>query len=248
MAFRIFIHAFRMVFGNFSSALRVSTPMIVVAFLGIFVVPSGDASPLDSPAEQFYSMFSGPFLVWLLAYLVATLWVAVAWHRYCLREEYPGAILPAFRGDRILGYLGWSVLIMLVATLISVLAGTVISAIAAITQSAALAALLWLGWFGVLLWLVQRISLVLPASAVNDAKTLRQSWEATRPISGTIFAVALMFALFSVMLGQAALPFIGVSLGLAGVVNGISQWISTMLGLSILTTIYGICMEGRTIE
>ncbi|MGB3314109.1 MAG: hypothetical protein WBB85_06835 [Albidovulum sp.] len=248
MAFRIFIHAFRMVFGNFGAALRISTPMIVMSLLGAFILMPDETSSTGTPAEQFSNFFTGPLLMWLLAYLVATLWVAVAWHRYCLREEYPGAIVPAFHLDRILGYFGWSILIMLVAILVSLVAGTIIGGLAAITQSAALAGLLWFGWFGVLLWFIQRLSLVLPASAINEGKSLRQSWEATRPISGTILAVALMFALFSALVGQAALPLFGVSLVLGGVINGIAQWISTMLGLSILTTIYGICIEGRTIE
>ena len=248
MAFRIFVHAFRMVFGNFGAAVRISMPMIVVTLLGVLVLPQGGVGDAAAPADQLSSLLSGPFLIWLLAYLVATLWVAVAWHRYCLREEYPGAVLPAFHADRILGYLGWSILIMLVAIVASVVAGLVIGAIAALAQSPVLAGLLWLGWFGMLLWLIQRLSLVLPASAVNESQSLRQSWEATRPLSGTILAVALMFALFSVLLGQAALPFFGVSAVLGGLVNGVAQWISTMLGLSILTTIYGICIEGRTID
>jgi hypothetical protein len=248
MAFRIFLHAFRMVFGNFGAALRVSMPMIVVAVLGALFLRPGEPNPLGTPAEQFYSVFNGPFLLWILAYLVATFWVAVAWHRYCLREEYPGAIVPAFHLDRILGYVGWSILILLVAILVSLVAGTIIGGIAAMAQSPQIAALLWFVWLGVLLWFIQRISLVLPASAVNESKTFRESWDATRPISGTILAVALMFALFSLLLGQAALPFLGVSVILGGVINGVAQWISTMLGLSILTTIYGICIEGRKID
>lgn len=248
MAFRIFVHAFRMVFGNFGAALKISMPMIIVALLGVLVLPQGGAGDAAGPAGQLSGLLTGPFLIWLMTYLVATFWVAVAWHRYCLREEYPGAMMPAFHGDRILGYLGWSILIMLVAIVASIVAGLVIGMIAALAQSAALAALLWLGWFATLLWLIQRISLVLPASAVNESRTFRQSWEATRPISGVILAVALMFALFSVLLGQAALPFFGVSVLLAGLVNGVAQWINTMLGLSILTTIYGICIEGRTID
>lgn len=248
MAFRIIVHAFRMVFGNFGAALRISMPMIVVGILAAIFVTPRQMSDLGTPAEQLQNYVTGPFLISLLAYMIATLWVAVAWHRYCLREEYPGAMMPAFHGDRMLGYLGWSILIMLVAILVSVVAGIVISAVGAITQSHALAALLWLGWFGTLLWFIQRISLVLPASAVNEQKSFRQSWEATRPLSGTILAVALIFALFSVLLGQVALPFYNASFVLGGLISAVTQWISTMLGLSILTTIYGICIEGRTID
>lgn len=248
MAFRILVHAFRMVFGNFGAAIRISMPMIVMAIVGMFVLSPGEMEGPGTPGEQFRDTFSGPAVIWLLVYLVATLWVAVAWHRYCLREEYPGAVMPAFHGDRLLRYLGWTVLIMLVAIVVSMAAGMVIGGIAALSQSGPLAALLWLGWVGVLLWLLQRISLVLPASAVNQGLSFWQSWEATRPMSGTILAVALMFALLSFLLGAAALPFAGVSVLLAGLVNVGAQWVSMMLGLSILTTIYGICVEGRTID
>ena len=247
MAFRIIMHAFRMVFGNFGAALRISMPMIVVGILGILFPAEHQIRQPDTATETLQNVITGPFLIWMLAYMVTTLWVAVAWHRFCLREEYPGAMMPAFHGDRMLGYLGWSILIMLVAILVSILAGIVISAIGAVTQFRALSALLWLGWFGVLLWFIQRISLVLPASAVNERQSFRKSWEATRPISGPILAVSVLFALFSVLMGQVALPFANVSMVLGGVLNGVAQWVSMMLGLSILTTIYGICIEGRTV-
>ena len=61
MAFRIIMHAFRMVFGNFGAALRISMPMIVVGILAAIFVTPRQMSDLGTPAEQLQNYVTGPF-------------------------------------------------------------------------------------------------------------------------------------------------------------------------------------------
>lgn len=244
MTLRIFLHAFRMVFGNFGPAIRISMPVIILTLAGAVLFPF-DMAEAEMHADR---MFNGPFFIWLLLSVIAVYWVAVAWHRFCLIEEYPGALVPAFRGDRMLAYFGWTLLIILIAAAASIPAALLIGLVMAALQAPVIGVALWLVWFAIILWIVQRISMVLPAAALGQAAAIGKSWEATREMSTTIFMVTILLTLFSFVLSLVVAPLFAVSPLVGSVANAGVQWLSMMLGLSILTTFYGICVEGRTIE
>ncbi len=243
MALRILVHAFRMVFGNLGPAIRISLPVIVVGLVGALIAPS-ELDTLDVNPARF---FSGPFLIWLLAYAVTIPWVAVGWHRYCLKEEYPGALMPAFHGKPVLAYVGWSVLLVVLSMVISVPVMMVLGGLMNAMQASSLG-LFWFVWVAVLLWIVQRLSMVLPAAALDESASFKASWEATRPLSGTIFVVMLLFTMLSFAAGWVTVRIFMMSPVLGTIADTAVQWLSMMLGLSLLTTFYGICVEGRTVE
>ncbi len=95
-------------------------------------------------------------------------------------------------------------------------------------------------------WLSIRLGLVLPAVAVGKQMTFRESWTATAALSFAILTAILILVVLNVVVsGVLGLLFRGsVVFGILDLVVG---WVSVMVGLSILTTIYGHAVEGRPI-
>jgi len=90
-----------------------------------------------------------------------------------------------------------------------------------------------------------RWSLVLPGTAVGKPTGVGESWRQTAPLSGTIVGTSVLLMAINLLVGFVALPFgaspIGTLLSLAG------NWFTLMVGLSVLTTLYGHIVEGRTL-
>ena len=141
MALHIIRHALRMIFGNFGQALRVSIgpflillvcayPITTIQIGEIFLtfVPDpfatdigGRASPVN-PVVFLYLVF----LIFVALFVFG--WVAVAWHRFILLEEYHG-LLPAAAGRPIWPYvwrsLGYGLLVLLAGIPLLFLVGIV---------------------------------------------------------------------------------------------------------------------------
>ncbi|WP_170411093.1 hypothetical protein [Ruegeria arenilitoris] len=242
LSWQIFKHALGMIFNDLGTALRVSSPVIAVSLLGVllFIVKG----PAFVTGEQ--GVAGGVFLLAILNY-IAALWVAVGWHRYCLLSEYPSKVFPEFNGSRILAYFGWALLLGLIfAGMALVLVGVVyvVGGIGTGSFSLLGGAVLTVG-FIFIFWVAQRLSLILPASAVGNTISISESWRATQTVATAIIMVFLFFFAFSFVLGLLA-GFVGAFSGFLGfVLQAVVNWMIAMVGLSILTTFYGICVEKR---
>jgi hypothetical protein len=235
LGWKIFKHAFRMVFHDLGTAIRVSSPIIAVSLLGVVLFFAVGADFVTGQTGNV----GGVLLLALLNY-VAALWVAVSWHRYCLLEEYPEGMAPEFNGSRVLAYFGWAFVLGLI---VLVMFGGVGGLAYALGWPVG-AAVMVVG-FIFALWVTQRLSLVLPASAVNNPLSIGDSWQATAPVSGAILVTFTAFFAFAFVIGFVGGLFSALSVALGFLVNAVVQWIITMMGLSILTTFYGICVEKR---
>jgi DMSO reductase anchor subunit len=102
-----------------------------------------------------------------------------------------------------------------------------------------------LTWFA-LGWVAMRLSLVLPARAVDRPLSFGDSWAATDPASGAIAMVVLALATLNVVLSL-ALGQLGFSLATA-LLSIVVQWFTAMLGLSVLTTLYGALVQRRPLD
>ena len=242
LSWKIFKHALGMIFNDFGTALRVSSPVIAVSLLGavLFIVKG----PAFVSGEQ--GEFGGVLLLGLLNY-IAALWVAVSWHRYCLLAEYPEKALPEFNGSRILAYFGWAFLLGLILAGLAMLVFAVVYAIGGLavgSLSLVGGALLVVGLIFAV-WVVQRLSLVLPASAVGNPISIAESWRATQSIATAILVVFLFLGAFGFALGFVA-GFFGVFSAFLGfTLQAVVNWLIAMTGLSVLTTFYGVCVEKR---
>ena len=244
-------HGVDMLLRNLGAALRVSAGPFLIAVivsallaalgLGAAFAPGMGAGQLPGAGWGF-GLFLGGLLTMIL-WLFVFSWVAVAWHRFILKEERPG-LLPPLRTDLVWPYLGRSILIAIILIVAAIPLGFVFTLVAGGSQSLVVASIVGLLMALVLGWIGTRLSLVLPASAVERSMSLGESWAATAPASGAIFLVVLILALINFVLGS----LFGLALGdslVSAALSLIVQWFLTMLGLSILTTLYGHLVERR---
>ncbi len=254
---QILLHAIRMVANNPGAALRISGVLMAVQFVlvmalgleGLFL--GEDATGMIASGDYPHG---GAALVMLLQGVTA-LWVAVAWHRFILREEAPGTFVPAFNGRAILSYLWAGVIFLLVMILVAIPFGVLAGILAApvmasptagtaLSSGLILFLLLWLP----VTYISYRISPILPAAALRDPLPLREAWYATGA-SGPAFVVLAVASVLLVWLAN--LPVVPLSRGarLLGFVWAfVVQWGVLLVGVSVLTTIYGLFIEKRELN
>jgi len=176
---------------------------------------------------------------------VAGTWVAVAWHRYVLLEETSGPV-PPFHGKRMLAYFFTALGIGLAVGLV---AGLVIGLVGLLTFN--LMPLFFVAVFVILvgaIWVFYRLSPLLPAAAIGESLGVKAAWAATAQISGAVLVAVLILAISAIGIGLVivfGLFPISISLGMAMI--AVLQWAYSMVGISILTTVYGISVQGRSL-
>lgn len=244
-AWDIFAHSVRLVWRNRANALRISLVLYVI-YAVVQMVIAEPQEAMVSGTDETPIMGAGDagtlFLLVILQVLV-TLWIAVAWHRFVLLEEYPSGWLPQFHGGAILRYLALSLLIGLA---IAFCVGVPTAIIAAFAPPLAVVAAIAGVLFAIVLGF--RLAPVLPGAATGQGLGLGAAWEATRGATGTALTLAVigLIALFVVQIPVFVIASISVALGTVAFL--VVNWFVTLVSVSILTTIYGHYVEGREID
>lgn len=256
LGFQIFKHALRMVLGNFSQVLRITvgpaviaTAIIVAAFLLLGLsFQDLEQAEQDAPPENLAS-FLAVFLMMFPVLAGTSGWIAVSWHRFILLEERAKGLLPMFRTDRILAYIGRAILLGLTAMAIFfpisfVLVGIVALAgeslvLGPIFGAVSLVILLALGV------IVMRLAITLPAAAVGRGIGFGEAWRSTKGASVQLLALIFVSFLFQFLVQLAIalfsfIPVIGILITLF-----FAMLFVPMINLSILTTLYGYFIENR---
>jgi len=253
----ILLHAIGMVTSNLSAALQISAVLMAVQFvlamaLGVQFLYLG-TDTTDMIMSGTYPYASAGLVMAIQA--VSTLWIAVAWHRFILREEQPGAALPAFNGAAILSYLwaGFIFVLVIIAVAIpfGLLAGLLAaplmaspSAGSATVSGLILFALLWLP----VTYISYRISPILPSAALQERIALKEAWYATGT-SGVAFLVLAVASVLAVWILNLPVTLLArASTFLAFVWAFAVQWAVLLVGVSVLTTIYGHYVEKRALN
>ncbi|SIS51774.1 hypothetical protein SAMN05421759_101166 [Roseivivax lentus] len=244
-AWDIFSHSVRLVWRNRWDALRISGALyaayavVQVLFLGSFdagPTAGGDMTDID-PSEA-----SGMVVAILLQFAI-TLWIAVAWHRFVLLEEYPGGWLPRFHGGAILSYLWRSIVIGFAIALVIVLPATLVATIAPVLSVfAILAGLFFAIVFGF------RLAPALPAAAMGTQVGFKEAWDATRGETGTAIALAFIGVFAAILIQMPIFVIAALSEGLGNIAFIVVNWFVTLVSASVLTTLYGHYVQGRPIE
>ena len=102
MGWDIVRHSFAMLFRNFGNALRISVGPILIALVAGFLIlgvfgSNLDALPQDIEQGQLPPEIAFAVLLILLLFIFVSAWIAVAWHRFILLEDYPGLLPPLGR-------------------------------------------------------------------------------------------------------------------------------------------------------
>lgn len=245
VGYTLFTHSVRMVFSQFRDALRISGPLYIVSFLLQLAFLS------DAMAGRPESSPSGAAILATLAEIVVFFWIAVAWHRFILLDESPGSVLPRFHGRPMLRYLGCCLLLLLVMALPLALAFVVGAfAAAALGMAPVLIAILGVVAFVPVVAIGYRLATILPGAAIDRPVPLHQAWDATRGATGSILMLALISTIASFLIQAPVAVLHALPFGLvpALIWSAIAGWVSTMVGVSILTTLYGYYVEGRVID
>ncbi len=249
---KIFLHSLRMVFGNIGAALKVSLlPYLIQVAVSIYVFSQIDpvlrmiqeGQPVQPP-PGFFSLLA----ISVAVTLVTSLWIAVAWHRYVLLEEEPGTVMPRFHGAEMVRYLWATVLISLLAILAALAAMLIVMVLMAILgPSPAMGLIGMLLMIVPLIYVFYRLSPALPAAAIGERMRLGEAWNATAPAGSAIFTIAILGALAGIIIEIPALMDSNPGSLVNLIYSNVTGWILMMVGISVLTTIYGVYVEGREI-
>ncbi|MBO9446046.1 hypothetical protein [Ruegeria sp. R14_0] len=251
LGWQIFVHSVRMVFGNLKQVLQITIGPALIAtalIVGLFMVSGIPLEALDDSAEGLPAGTSAAsvflFVLGLVVVIFVTMfWIAVSWHRFILLEEYPSGILPTFRFDRILAYLGRILMLGILLAIAWLPMGLVFAVLG--QGLAGLSIILTAVYAVFLIVCFYRLSIILPAAAIGNPITISEAWNSTTGISGSILVLLVVTFLFQmlVQLVFSALVFIPVLGVLLMVFFG--TLVLPMINVSLFTTMYGLFVEKR---
>lgn len=254
LAARIFTHSLRQLTANLIPALQISLVPTLLQYALIFGMTRAS---FPDPAKLEAAIEAGqPPLVPLLAISLISLfcgtWMAVAWHRFVLMNELPQGWLPRVHGERMLAYLGRSLLLGLAIVGVELAVGFALVLAIGLLGAIARPLAVLVGIVGgvallsVLVTAFLRLSLMLPAAALGEGSSLRMAWMATRGQNLTLFALALMVVagLVAVSLPQFFFAALGLMI-LAFACQVAAGWAAVLMLLSVFTTLYGHYVERR---
>lgn len=240
--YQIFLHSVKQVFGNFGAAVRISGLLFLAQ---VFATLFFGRAAMMSGMQGAMTMPRGGMLLLFIVTLITSLWIAVAWHRFILRVEEPKAIVPAFHGQRMLAYLGYSLLLMIVVAIPAVALGALGGAIVSAGGQNLLTSLAAMLIVLVPVLLISlRLCPVLPAAALGEPLGLRGAWDATRGATVDFLVLAVVASVASFVVDLPMFLFMGfmpLAMGWALA----AAWIKMLVGASILTTVYGHYVERR---
>ncbi|MGR3634573.1 MAG: hypothetical protein ACU0BK_01440 [Shimia sp.] len=238
----IFAHSVRMVARNWKEALKIFlvpgllAGVVFVVLIGL--IAAGDQG--DIGAGSILLVVIGVIAAFLILF-----WSVVSWHRFVLLEEYPSGWLPPFHLDRILSYLGHGLLLGLVGIALMIPVGNLIGLGSSAGGAIVVLAIPIYFFVAVVMY---RLVAILPAAAIGKPLSLRESWDATKGASGSI--IVLMIVTFIV---NFLVQIVGTLIG--SVVPGLGELavlpvtvFLSMVNVSVLTTFYGLYIEGRDID
>lgn len=247
---QLFIHSVRQVFGNMGAALQISAALylaqIAVALIVGFNRFAGQAALQAQIAAGGFPW--GAFAVALLFSSITGLWIAVGWHRYVLLVEVPGAVLPEFHGDRMLAYFGRSLLIALILALVGVVIGVCVGLLTAIAglRGTGLSGILYVAAIFIPALVISfRLCGSLPSAALGARAGISDAWRMTAGQNGALLTLAVIAAVLSIVIDLPATMIFAPASIASGVWLAITGWIKLLVGISILTTLYGHYVEGR---
>lgn len=242
---QIFSHSLRQVMDNLGPALKVSGVLYLVQ-VGITIL-LGYAMVSAGMGMMGGGMGLGMVLV-LVVTLITGIWIAVAWHRYVLLGEEPVGYVPPFMGERMGQYFIKSLLIGLVLLVLGMILGMIVGTLfGRLMMGGPFFAMLLMAVLVQvpLIFLGLRMAAGLPGTALGNDLPFMAGWQATagewQPLLQ--LSVIMALALWAVNL-ITWFVFGGFGL-LANIWQLLAGWPVTMVGLSILTTLYGHYIEKR---
>jgi hypothetical protein len=251
-----FGHAINSTLNNLPFAFQVSWPWMLVLLpinlgVNLYLIGRGMTSPEEFDGTAILlSMMMG------IASLVAFSSIAVNWHRYILIDEVPLGMQRLRLDGTVFRYLGNTIMILLLISIAGFISAMIIvfasmllgplAFIAAIPGFAAIAVLTTASFY--------RLGVKLPAIAIGRTDYgFGNAWSDTAGNLWRLFGFFVLYFLVAMVAGLLVL-FVGWILTMIGGELGIAisvaaqlvvNWVATILGVTILTSLYGFFGEGR---
>jgi hypothetical protein len=251
-----FSHAFRSTSNNLSFAFHASwpwmavlLPVLIAGNLYVFSETGGN------PEVQTAGSLAASFAMGLIA-MIAFASIAVNWHRYVLLDEMPEGAARLRIDDTVWRYFGNILLISLMIGVCAVVAVLAFSFIGILMGQASLFVVVPAAIACVLgaLAAFYRLGVKLPGIALQRRDLgLGDAWRITAGNFWQMVGLGLLYFLVG-LLAALVIAAIGFALGAIGGPVGISiavavqlvmNWVLTILGITILTSLYGYFVENR---
>ncbi|WP_114284211.1 hypothetical protein [Candidatus Halocynthiibacter alkanivorans] len=244
---QIFLTAFGMIFTNFTTTLRITLPIFLVGVL----VPYVFARMMWGNGDIVWNGTSGtvqdpgifPILFVVLVMTVCFIAMIVLWHRHNLlpaTQTRPRSFPPVSAVKR---YILVSLGLGLVLGLLSVPAGFILflalKLLSGITQlPPAFYLVLFVVLTTVVLSVVMRWSLILPAAAIGAPLTMGNAWRMSATASRSILFLAVAQGILYFLLEFVGGRIAEVIPGLATITSLIVLWFQMLFSAALLTALY----------
>ena len=259
-------HAIKSTTDNIVFAFHISWPWILMLLplnvaTNVYVIlndlqPQNEGEP-DLAAIGKFFMVSAPLAI---ASIIAYASIAVNWHRYILRDEIAQGWLRLRVDGLIWRYIGNFILIILLVmagTLAAgigfVLAGFILNAVFGETLMAVILIPAGIALYVYVIAVTYRLSVKLPAVALGRRDfSMRDIWTATEGNNWRLLGLLGLFSVCVALVGLGMLlgtlifsnfGTIGLSISIA--IQVMVNWVATILGVTLLTSLYGFFVEGR---
>ena len=255
LGLRLFMHAVRMVINNLGAMLQIfALPLLVVlavlmafsAYIGLgpFFVFSGQSVRFNNMSGGFMVLLFGTFLV---------IWVAlmngvVHWHRFILLSETPRALMLRLSWRQAAKYIIGGILIVLLLFLpfwlIGMVAGRIDVSFAAqgdLWVARGIMVVLNLGFMIFFL----ALSPILPAAAIDQKFKLGDALVAMSGTLGTLVVCAVSLSAIQWAAALVTQTLASWSMQVGAVGNILVEGLTAMIGVSLITTLYGHFVEKR---
>ena len=244
---QIFEHALRQVMNNLPAALRVSGVLYLVqAVIGLLL--GAQMMGAGMGGEMATRAAAGGSLGGLIS-LAAGVWIAVAWHRYVLLSEEPTAVLPPFMGDKMGAYFLKALLIGIALLVMAMILGMVAGVIATplFSMGAGVIGLLVISLVVQvpLIFLGLRLAAALRGAVIGVVHGFLGGCEASKVDWVAMLELSVIMALAMWVLNLLGIFVFGRIPVIGTLWQLLIGWPVMMVGLSILTTLYGHYVQKR---
>lgn len=248
----IIAHALRMLIFEVGTTLRVLSPALFLVLgstlIAMFFAQDALVAVQSTPEDLVIPGGSSIFVLFVmgLAGVAGYALMAILWHRHVLLSgmERSAIMRPSLR--IFFTYLGKALLVGVLQLLIGIPITLGMGALAAIGGGSALLLSL-LGLLGgvIFAWVALRISLVLPAAAVDTRMTIPDSFEATRSVASTLWGVAALMVGLNILSSVLSGFVISEPTAFAFLIQTLFFLAEGLVFISVLTTLFGHLVEGR---
>ncbi|MFN0194818.1 MAG: hypothetical protein ACKVP5_23050 [Aestuariivirga sp.] len=256
----IFSHSIRSVIDNIGFAFHVSWPWML-AILPIHVGTSVYAA-LNMPtgAEPYNAAVVVSGILSAAATMVAFASIAVNWHRYILLDEIPQGAQRLRLDSTVWRYVGNTLLIFLIMILILIIPSVILAILTAFggAVGAVIGGLVMIAAFLFAIAYFYRMSVKLPSIALGRRDySISTALKDTDGNTARFIGLAALFFVVAIAIGLLVLALQYAIVGIdAGVGPGlyailaiqlILNWLTTIWGVTLLTSLYGYFAEGRDV-